>query len=47
MKRKILTKIEKLSEAREKRSREDLTSRKEKTEPVGKRTNTWEQDLLI
>ena len=47
MKRKTLTKIEKLNEARDKRLKEDLCSREEKQNLWEKRINTWGKDLLI
>ena len=47
MKRKTLTKTEKLNEAREKRLKENLSPREEKQNLWEKRINTWEKYLLI
>ena len=47
MKRKALTKTEKLNEAREKRLKEDLSPREEKQNLWEKHINMWEEDLLI
>ena len=47
MKKKTLTKTEKLNEAREKRLKEHLSPREEKQNLLETRINTWEEDLLI
>ena len=47
MKKKTLTKTEKLNETRNKQLKEDLGTIEEKQNKWGKRINTWEEDLLI